>query len=71
MNLKYLDEVKRRYLVDDEGLIDIVEIIAGVARDNSADDEFLLDLASELEKKKEEREHGEIWKNKKLFAGKN
>ena len=60
MNLKYLDEVKRRYLVDDEGLIDIVEIIAGVARDNSADDEFLLDLASELEKKKEEKEHGEI-----------
>lgn len=42
--LNYLDEIKSDYLLNNDDLIDIIEKLAYIARDNGEDDTILTEL---------------------------
>lgn len=48
-SLEYLEKIKNDYLLSDGDLIDIIEQLAYIARDNNQDDDFLLSLMDEIE----------------------
>lgn len=43
-SLNYLDEIKRDYLLNNDDLIDIIEKLSYIARDNDEDDTILTEL---------------------------
>ena len=47
-SLNYLDEIKRDYLLNNDDLIDIIEKLSYIARDNSEDDTILTELIDEI-----------------------
>ena len=49
-SLDYLEEIKKRYALDNKDLIDILENIGYIARDNDIDDTITEELIDELSK---------------------
>ena len=47
-SLNYLDEIKRDYLLNNDDLIDIIEKLSYIARDNCEDDTILTELIDEI-----------------------
>lgn len=49
-SLNYLDEIKSDYLLNNDDLIDIIEKLSYIARDNGEDDTILTELIDAINK---------------------
>ena len=47
-SLDYLEEIKNSYLLNNDDLIDIIEKLSYIARDNGEDDTILTELIDEI-----------------------